>query len=190
MATCGAKTRSGKPCQSKAMANGRCRMHGGRSSGPRCQDGNTNAAKPGSLYSKFLSEEEQGLSLEAERGRIDAELDLARVMLRRAIEAQMAAGDNPELDEIIERDGDRDSEGKQLPGRTERKYKRRDYAAIVDRCLARVSSLERDREDLEGKRLANSKARMDLDDPDDAVPTPVKIVVEVKDARRPEDAKP
>lgn len=30
-ATCGAKTRSGKPCQAYAMANGRCRMHGGSS---------------------------------------------------------------------------------------------------------------------------------------------------------------
>lgn len=30
---CGAKTRSGKPCQSPAMANGRCRMHGGKSLG-------------------------------------------------------------------------------------------------------------------------------------------------------------
>lgn len=27
---CGAKTRSGKPCKSPAMANGRCRMHGGK----------------------------------------------------------------------------------------------------------------------------------------------------------------
>lgn len=27
---CGAKTRSGKPCASKAMENGRCRMHGGK----------------------------------------------------------------------------------------------------------------------------------------------------------------
>ena len=28
---CGAKTRSTKPCQSPAMKNGRCRMHGGTS---------------------------------------------------------------------------------------------------------------------------------------------------------------
>lgn len=27
---CGAKTKSGKPCQGKAMDNDRCRMHGGR----------------------------------------------------------------------------------------------------------------------------------------------------------------
>jgi hypothetical protein len=30
---CGAKTRSGKPCRSPAMPNGRCRMHGGASPG-------------------------------------------------------------------------------------------------------------------------------------------------------------
>ena len=42
---CGAKTRSGQPCKSPAMANGRCRMHGGRSTGaPR---GNKNAFKHG-----------------------------------------------------------------------------------------------------------------------------------------------
>jgi len=27
---CGAKTRKGTPCQSPAMKNGRCRMHGGK----------------------------------------------------------------------------------------------------------------------------------------------------------------
>ena len=32
---CGAKTRSGWPCKSAAMSNGRCRMHGGGSTGPR-----------------------------------------------------------------------------------------------------------------------------------------------------------
>ncbi len=30
---CGAKTRSGSPCRSPAMPNGRCRMHGGCSPG-------------------------------------------------------------------------------------------------------------------------------------------------------------
>lgn len=29
--TCGAKTRSGVPCQNAPMGNGRCRMHGGKS---------------------------------------------------------------------------------------------------------------------------------------------------------------
>ena len=36
---CGAKTRNGSPCRSPAMPNGRCRMHGGRSTGPRTPEG-------------------------------------------------------------------------------------------------------------------------------------------------------
>ena len=36
---CGAKTRKGTPCRSAAMKNGRCRMHGGMSTGPRTPEG-------------------------------------------------------------------------------------------------------------------------------------------------------
>jgi len=36
---CGAKTRKGTPCMGPAMANGRCRMHGGKSTGPRTPEG-------------------------------------------------------------------------------------------------------------------------------------------------------
>jgi len=36
---CGAKTRKGTPCQAPAMKNGRCRMHGGKSTGPRTPEG-------------------------------------------------------------------------------------------------------------------------------------------------------
>ena len=36
---CGAKTRQGKKCQAPAMHNGRCRMHGGSSTGPRTPEG-------------------------------------------------------------------------------------------------------------------------------------------------------
>ena len=36
---CGAKTRLGTDCQCPAMANGRCRMHGGGSTGPRTTAG-------------------------------------------------------------------------------------------------------------------------------------------------------
>ncbi len=36
---CGARTRSGCACRAPAMANGRCRMHGGRSTGPRTPEG-------------------------------------------------------------------------------------------------------------------------------------------------------
>ena len=42
---CGARTRGGGPCQSPAMQNGRCRMHGGKS--PGAPKGNRNAWKHG-----------------------------------------------------------------------------------------------------------------------------------------------
>jgi hypothetical protein len=42
---CGARTRAGTPCPTPAMANGRCRMHGGLSTGP--PKGNQNRLKHG-----------------------------------------------------------------------------------------------------------------------------------------------
>src|SRR5262249_924087 len=36
---CGARTRRGSSCQGAAMANGRCRMHGGPRTGPRTPEG-------------------------------------------------------------------------------------------------------------------------------------------------------
>jgi hypothetical protein len=38
---CGAKTRAPRsgPCRAPAMKNGRCRMHGGKSTGPRTEEG-------------------------------------------------------------------------------------------------------------------------------------------------------
>ena len=38
-ARCGAQTRSGCPCRNPAMPNGRCRMHGGSSTGARTPEG-------------------------------------------------------------------------------------------------------------------------------------------------------
>src|SRR5699024_2930836 len=55
---CGAKTRSGKPCRNRAMANGRCRMHGGKSTGapPAKMKKNKNSMKHG-LFAKYLPKE-------------------------------------------------------------------------------------------------------------------------------------
>lgn len=36
---CGAKTRKGRPCRQPAMKNGRCKMHGGLSTGPKTPEG-------------------------------------------------------------------------------------------------------------------------------------------------------
>ena len=36
---CGARTRLGRPCRRKGLENGRCRNHGGLSTGPRTPEG-------------------------------------------------------------------------------------------------------------------------------------------------------
>ena len=51
---CGAKTRRGTPCQSPAMPNGRCRMHGGKS--PGAPKGNQNALKHGNFTARALAD--------------------------------------------------------------------------------------------------------------------------------------
>jgi hypothetical protein len=51
---CGAKTRKGKSCQAPAMKNGRCRMHGGKSTGP--PKGTQNALKHGRYTRTAIAE--------------------------------------------------------------------------------------------------------------------------------------
>lgn len=66
---CGAKTRtrSGEPCKKAALANGRCRLHGGKSTGPRDRTklaGNKNALKHGmyeAIWEDTLTDEEREL---------------------------------------------------------------------------------------------------------------------------------
>jgi hypothetical protein len=44
--TCGAYARStGKPCQAPPRANGRCKLHGGKSTGPRTSEGRARIAE-------------------------------------------------------------------------------------------------------------------------------------------------
>jgi len=68
---CGAKTRKGTPCQKQALENGKCKLHGGKSTGPKNKEkhrqslkGNKNAVKTGeyeTIAFDMLSEEEQAL---------------------------------------------------------------------------------------------------------------------------------
>jgi len=86
MALCGAKTRSGEPCKRHAVpGSSRCKLHGGKSSGP--PKGSKNAAKPGSIYSQFLTDEEQADFQAAEIDQIDDELRMTKVLLGRVLRA-------------------------------------------------------------------------------------------------------
>ncbi len=50
---CGARCkRTGLPCKAPAMVNGRCRMHGGKSTG--APKGNQNALKHGAYTAEFM----------------------------------------------------------------------------------------------------------------------------------------
>ena len=53
---CGAKTRSGQPCRAPAMANGRCRMHGGKSTGPRTPAGLERSRKANLKHGLYSAE--------------------------------------------------------------------------------------------------------------------------------------
>lgn len=171
MACCGAKTRSGEPCKTPAMDNGRCRMHGGKAG--QTHAGNQHATKHG-IYGRVLTDEERELWDQVELGKVDDELRLCKLRLMRALRAEQEAQDVPELDsrteepavvggvpldEIIEK----------------RSYRRRDYAAAIDRLMGRIESLERTRADL-------LKANPPGDEP------VTRIEIEVVNGKKPEAA--
>src|SRR5690625_4565594 len=99
MAHCGARTRSGQPCQSRAMPNGRCRMHGGKAT--ETHKGNQNARKHG-IYSDAIAEDEKGLWDEIEVGNLDSAIKVAHLQLRRAMLAQRKAEEADGLDLDLE----------------------------------------------------------------------------------------
>lgn len=101
---CGAKTRSGEPCKNYAMTNGRCRMHGGKSTGPPPEKmrGNKNAVTTGeyeTIWMDALDDHERVLFYAVETDvlkQIDEELRLITIRERRMlqrIERLRAAGD-------------------------------------------------------------------------------------------------
>ncbi len=61
---CGARTRSGGACRQPAMPNGRCRLHGGLSTGPRTTEGRLRCQRP-HLRHGFRSAEILGLRRES-----------------------------------------------------------------------------------------------------------------------------
>ena len=73
---CGARTRSGNACRSPAMANGRCRMHGGKSTGPPTAEGLQRMRKARTIHGRYSAE------IIELQGDIAAWARLARGMMR------------------------------------------------------------------------------------------------------------
>jgi hypothetical protein len=53
---CGAHTRAGDGCRQPAMANGRCRLHGGLSTGPRTAEGRARCAAARRIHGFYSAE--------------------------------------------------------------------------------------------------------------------------------------
>ena len=54
--TCGAKTRAGTPCKQLGLyLSGRCKLHGGQSTGPRSEEGKAKTALNGHMPKAHLS---------------------------------------------------------------------------------------------------------------------------------------
>jgi hypothetical protein len=54
---CGAKNRRGLPCQCPAMKNGRCRLHGGLSTGPKTAEGLARIRKAVTKHGRYSAQE-------------------------------------------------------------------------------------------------------------------------------------
>ncbi|NTU23287.1 hypothetical protein HPY28_23510 [Brevibacillus sp. HB1.2] len=95
---CGAKTKNGEPCKKAALANGRCRFHCGKSTGPKNQakhreslKGNKNALKHGlyeTIWMDTLTEEERELYHQVSTDpnvQVDNEYRLSALRIRRML---------------------------------------------------------------------------------------------------------
>jgi len=58
---CGARTRGGGACRAPAMANGRCRMHGGSSTGPRTEAGRSKIRAARTTHGGYGAESQAAL---------------------------------------------------------------------------------------------------------------------------------
>lgn len=74
---CGAHgRRAGAPCRGAAMANGRCRMHGGKSTGPRTAEGLERSRRANWKHGDYSQE------ARAERAKTRAALSFVRQIIR------------------------------------------------------------------------------------------------------------
>ena len=146
MAKCGARTRSGRPCATSAMPNGRCRMHGGVTGGG-APKGNKNAAKHG-LYSSALTDAEAELLGSVDVSDIESEIRLAKVKLDRVLRAQRSfdEGAKGPLVEESEEESEAGAKGKKV-------FKHPDYDSIIDRYLCRIGNLMMQRHQIIGQPI-------------------------------------
>jgi|GEM_PF-2401939 len=60
---CGAKTRAGTPCKRYARANGRCKLHGGLSTGPKTTKGKENHRQAVTKHGTYSAQYKEDMQL-------------------------------------------------------------------------------------------------------------------------------
>lgn len=189
MAICGAKKRNGEACQKPPIkGKKRCRLHGGNAGAPI---GNKNSAKH-NIYSQFMTEEEIEFSQQTELHSVDSELKLCKVQLTRALKAKQAQDDAIKDQDKVAIDSMTlgDANPQDQSGGDRIVYKRKDYDALIDRLIGRISMLTKQRNELETQVLTNQKLKLEIEKlkgDEDGVgddPTPVKVTIQVVDASK------
>jgi hypothetical protein len=171
---CGAKTRGGAACKKHGMPNGKCRLHGGLSTGPKHPNTKTNALKHG-FYSDALLPEERALYDVAAVGDIEAEIRLAKVKLFRFVKLTGSADLASLIDGAI--DTIEKQELKVIGGvpkpysKTEVKAVCPNYADLIIRLLDSVRKLELSR----AQMIALVK-KGDEEDPVNPTPSGFEVV--------------
>ncbi len=142
---CGAKTRAGGSCKAPAMKNGRCRVHGGSSKGPKKPNTKTNAVTHG-FYADALLAEEKVVWERVKIGSIDDEIRLMRVKLHRLVRLSGSADVADLIDSALEVAQKRDSHPafKEFD-KTEIRVKAPQYAELILVAVAEVRKLEMQR---------------------------------------------
>lgn len=203
MAFCGAKTRSGHTCKNSAMANGRCRLHGGKSTGAKNNHHNQNAKKHG-IYSKFITDEEYQTVEQSELESLNDELILCKVRLLRALKAEQEQGNlGNEALELIRKTVEPPIIGgmpimpddDDVAEIVKKSFEKRDYNSIIDRLIGRIQSLTINIQDMQSKAIDRQSKAIDMEMKQieldklkakeaENQALPVKVVIQVEDARK------
>lgn len=180
---CGAKNRRGKRCGMSKMPNGRCRFHGGMSTGPKRYNAGKNAIKHG-IYCRHFTDEERERSKSVPLNSVDELIFATQTMLDRAIGAyarQKKIEADATLESAVKKGGIEIVEIIERPGLVgfgapkEIKAKLQDFLSVIDRLTARLESLKRTRAEL-------IKAAIDEDDAEDTTPIR-KLIVEIVEGK-------
>lgn len=164
---CNAKTRSGCRCKNPAMPNGKCRLHGGKSTGPR--KGSQNHKTPGSIYSKFLTEEENAVVNQSELDSLDNEINLYRVRLYRLVKLEKEQEYELELKAKTQQTPviggmpmpPEDGEENGFIETTQ--YAKRDYHTLINTTTARLQSLIQQRNAMLGQQVDLEVKKLNLE---------------------------